>query len=40
VIARIENIGRGKAALAADIKDVYAEAKGNGYEHEDHSPDR
>jgi len=32
IIARIENLEEQKAGIAADIKDVYAEAKGNGYD--------
>ena len=31
-IERIERLEEGKAALAADIKDVFAEAKGNGFD--------
>jgi len=31
-IQRIENLEVTKAEVAADIKDVYAEAKGNGYD--------
>lgn len=31
IIDRIERLEEEKAALAADIKDIYAEAKGNGY---------
>jgi len=30
VIARIENLEESKAGIVADIRDVYAEAKGNG----------
>ena len=30
-IERIERLEEEKAALAADIKDVFAEAKGNGF---------
>ncbi len=32
IIARIERLEEEKAALAADIKEVYAEAKGNGFD--------
>ena len=32
VVERIERLEEEKAALAADIKEVYAEAKGNGYD--------
>lgn len=32
VIGRIEKLEDEKAGLAADIKDVYAEAKGNGFD--------
>ena len=32
IIERIEKLEEEKAATAADIKDVYAEAKGNGYD--------
>jgi uncharacterized protein (UPF0335 family) len=32
LIARIERLEEEKAALAADIREVYAEAKGNGFE--------
>lgn len=31
VIDRIENLEREKAALSADIRDVFVEARGNGY---------
>lgn len=31
IIQRIEKLEDEKAGIAADIKDVYAEAKGNGY---------
>lgn len=31
-IERIERLDEEKAALAADIKDVFAEAKGNGFD--------
>ncbi len=31
-IERIERLEEEKAAIAADIKDVYAEAKGNGFD--------
>lgn len=31
VVERIERLEEEKAALAADIKEVYAEAKGNGF---------
>lgn len=31
-IERIERLEEEKAALAADIKDVFAEAKGNGFD--------
>ncbi len=31
IIQRVENLEESKAALSADIKDVYAEAKGNGF---------
>ena len=32
IIERIENLEEEKANLAADIREVYAEAKGNGYD--------
>jgi uncharacterized protein (UPF0335 family) len=32
VVARIERLEEEKAALAADIREVYAEAKGNGFD--------
>lgn len=32
LIQRIERLEEEKAALAADIKEVYAEAKGNGFD--------
>lgn len=32
IIQRVEKLEEEKAAIAADIKDVYAEAKGNGYD--------
>lgn len=32
VVERIEQLTEEKAALAEDIKDVYAEAKGNGFD--------
>ena len=32
IIERIERLEEDKAAIASDIKDVYAEAKGNGYD--------
>jgi len=32
IIERIERLEEEKAALAADIKEVYAEAKGNGFD--------
>jgi uncharacterized protein (UPF0335 family) len=31
IVERIEKLEEEKAALAADIRDVYAEAKGNGF---------
>lgn len=31
-IERIERLSEEKAAIASDIKDIYAEAKGNGFE--------
>lgn len=31
-VARIERLEEEKAALAADVKEVYAEAKGEGYD--------
>ena len=31
-VARIERLEEEKAALAADLRDVYAEAKGNGFD--------
>lgn len=31
IIQRIENLEEEKAGLASDIRDVYAEAKGNGF---------
>ena len=32
IIARIEKLEEEKSAIADDIKDVFAEAKGNGYD--------
>jgi len=32
IIARIETLEEEKAAIASDIKDIFAEAKGNGYD--------
>ncbi len=32
IIERIERLEEEKAALASDIRDVYAEAKGNGFD--------
>ncbi|GGD05227.1 DUF2312 domain-containing protein [Pyruvatibacter mobilis] len=32
IVERVERLEEEKAALAADIRDVYAEAKGNGYD--------
>jgi len=32
IIKRVERLEEDKAAIASDIKDVYAEAKGNGYD--------
>jgi uncharacterized protein (UPF0335 family) len=32
IVERIEKLEEEKASLAADIKDVYAEAKGNGFD--------
>ncbi len=32
IVERIEKLEEEKAALAADIRDVYAEAKGNGFD--------
>jgi uncharacterized protein (UPF0335 family) len=32
IIARVEKLEEEKAGLAADIRDVYAEAKGNGFD--------
>lgn len=32
IIERIERLEDEKAAIASDIKDVFAEAKGNGYD--------
>ena len=32
IIERVERLDEEKRAIAADIKDVYAEAKGNGYD--------
>jgi uncharacterized protein (UPF0335 family) len=32
IIARIENLEEEKAGIASDVKDIYAEAKGNGYD--------
>ena len=32
LVERIERLEEEKAALAADIKDVFAEAKGNGFD--------
>ena len=32
IVARIERLEEDKAGVAADIKEVYAEAKGNGFD--------
>lgn len=32
IIARVEKLEEEKAAIAADIRDVFAEAKGNGFD--------
>jgi len=32
IIERVERLEEDKAAIGSDIKDVYAEAKGNGYD--------
>lgn len=32
IVQRIEKLAEEKAGIANDIKDIYAEAKGNGYE--------
>ena len=32
IVERVERLEEEKAALAADIKEVYSEAKGNGYD--------
>lgn len=32
IIERVERLEEDKAAIASDIKDVYAEAKGNGFD--------
>jgi uncharacterized protein (UPF0335 family) len=32
IIERVERLEEDKAAIASDIKDVFAEAKGNGYD--------
>jgi uncharacterized protein (UPF0335 family) len=32
IVERIEKLEEEKAAMAADIRDVYAEAKGNGFD--------
>lgn len=32
IISRVENLEEQKAAVAADIRDIYAEAKGNGFD--------
>jgi len=32
IVSRIERLEEEKAALAADIREVYAEAKGNGFD--------
>jgi uncharacterized protein (UPF0335 family) len=32
IIARVERLEEEKAALSADLKEVYAEAKGNGFD--------
>lgn len=32
IIERIERLEEEKATIAADVRDVYAEAKGNGYD--------
>ena len=32
ILARIEKLEEEKAALAADIREIFAEAKGNGYD--------
>jgi uncharacterized protein (UPF0335 family) len=32
IIERVEKLEEDKAGIASDIKDIYAEAKGNGYD--------
>ena len=32
IISRVENLEEQKSAVAADIRDIYAEAKGNGFD--------
>lgn len=32
IISRVENLEEAKAAVVADIRDVFAEAKGNGFD--------
>ncbi|MGI8724845.1 MAG: DUF2312 domain-containing protein [Methyloceanibacter sp.] len=32
IVARVERLEEEKAALAADLREVYAEAKGNGFD--------
>jgi uncharacterized protein (UPF0335 family) len=32
IVARIERLEEEKAALAADLREIYAEAKGNGFD--------
>lgn len=32
IVERVEKLEEEKAALAADIRDIYAEAKGNGFD--------
>ena len=39
-IERIERLEEEKKGIADDIRDVYAEAKANGYDTKDHADDR
>ena len=39
-VERIERLEEEKKALADDIKDVYGEAKANGFDNKDHAQDR
>ena len=39
-IERIERLEEEKAALTSDIREIYSEAKGTGFDTQGHAPDR